>query len=190
MHKANGVKLIQGTDSSNKAREFVKVIADTVLSNITSYLSSVSAFSILSDGSQARKTGREKELVLVRLIKDGIPTNFTTNFTVALVDMDAYGDANARNLKRAINDVFRLKVALPAERYIKLQVSAMAGGAAVNTGVYNGLMTQMKADGRPWLLTIHCVAHRFELAIKDSCLKHVEFVQTKDLMITIFYIMK
>ena len=29
-----------------------------------------------------------------------------------------------------------------------------AEGAAVNTGVYNGLMTQMKADGRPWLLTI------------------------------------
>ena len=128
----------------------MKVIADTVLSNITSYLSSVSAFSILSDGSQARKTGSEKELVLVRLIKDGIPTYFT----VALVDMDA---------ERAIDDVFRLKVALPAELYTKLQVSATADGPAVNTGVYNGLMTQMKADGRPWLLTIHCVAHHLEL---------------------------
>ena len=105
----------------------MKVIADTVLSNITSYLSSVSAFSILSDGSQARKTGSEKELVLVRLIKDGIPTYFT----VALVDMDA---------ERAIDDVFRLKVALPAELYTKLQVSATADGPAVNTGVYNGLM--------------------------------------------------
>ena len=48
----------------------------------------------------------------------------------------------------------------------------------------------MKACGRPWLLTIHCVSHRLELAIKDSLLKHSEFVSVKDMMITIFYVMK
>ena len=29
----------------------------------------------------------------------------------------------------------------------------------------------MKADGRPWLLTIHCVSHGIELAFKDRRLK-------------------
>ena len=48
----------------------------------------------------------------------------------------------------------------------------------------------MKVCGRPWLLTIHCVSHRLELAIKDSLLKHPEFVSVKDIMITIFYVMK
>ena len=69
-------------------------------------------------------------------------------------------------MKRATDDVFRLKVPLLAQRCTKLQVSATA-----NTGVYNGLMTEMKADGRQWLLIIHCVSHRIELAIKDSHLK-------------------
>ena len=44
----------------------------------------------------------------------------------------------------------------------------MADGAAENTGIHNDLMTQMKADGRPWLLTIHCYSHPIELAIKNS----------------------
>ena len=86
VQKANGVKLIDGTDGSNKAREFVRVIADAVRSKMSTHLSSTSAFAILSDGSQARKTGTEKELVLVRTVKDGKPVYFT----VALQDMDAY----------------------------------------------------------------------------------------------------
>ena len=68
--------------------------------------------------------------------------------------------------------------------------ATMADKAAVNTCVYNGLMTQMKADGRPWLLTIRYPSHRLKLAIKDSRRKHVEFVQIKDLRITTVYVMK
>ena len=186
VQKANGVKLIQGTDSSNRAREFITQIADTIRSKISMHLQSDCAFSILSDGSQARKTGSEKELVLVRIVKDGVPTYFV----VALVDMDVYGDATAQNLKRAIDDVFRVKVPIEADRYTKLQVSATADGASVNTGIYNGLLTKMKADSRPWLLPIHCVSHRLELAIKESLLKHPQFDQVKDVMITIFYMFK
>ena len=136
------MKLIQGTDSSNKAREFISVLADSVRSKISACIASVGAFSVLSDGSQARKTGSEKELVLVRLVKDGV----ATYFTASLVDMDVYGDANAHNLKKAIDDVFQLKVIVPEDRYTKLLVSTTADGAAVNTGIYNGLMTRMKAE--------------------------------------------
>ena len=40
------------------------------------------------------------------------------------------------------------------------------------------------------MLTIHCVSHRLELAIKDSLLKHGEFVSVNEIMSTIFYMMK
>ena len=40
------------------------------------------------------------------------------------------------------------------------------------------------------LLTIHCVSHRLALAIKDSLLKHPEFVSVNEIMSTIFYVMK
>ena len=54
--------------------------------------------------------------MLVRTVKDGRPVYFT----VALPDVDAYGNATAENLKRAIDEVLTNKVIIPAERYIKL----------------------------------------------------------------------
>ena len=59
------------------------VISDNVLPNIISLLSSVSVLSILSGCSQARKTGSEKELVFICLIKD----ETLTYFTVVLLDI-------------------------------------------------------------------------------------------------------
>ena len=90
----------------------------------------------------------------------------------------------------AIDDVFATKVAISEERYTKLQVSATADGAALNTGIYNGLLTRMREDGRPWLMSIHCVSHHLGLAVKESLLKHTDFSQVKDTMVTIFYLMK
>ena len=112
----------------------------------------------------------EKELGLIRLIKDGTPTYFT----VVLLD---YGHSIARNLKRAIDDVFllNLKGCTPCTA---MPQATMADEVAVNTCVFNGLMAQMKDDGRPWLLTIHCASHCPKLATKDSEVEaqHIHFV--------------
>ena len=80
VQKANGGKLIQGTDDSKKAAEFVSVIADVIRNKITNIVTNATAFSILSDGSQARKTGSEKELVVVRTSRDGYPVNCTSKY--------------------------------------------------------------------------------------------------------------
>ena len=57
---------------------------------------------MLSNGSQTRKTRTKKDLVLVRLLKDGHPTCLMK----ALADVDEYGDATVNNLKRAVDDAF------------------------------------------------------------------------------------
>ena len=133
---------------------------------------SVNAFSVLSDGSQARKTVHEKELV-----GGGIPVYYC----VALQDVDEYGDANADNLESCIqfDDCFLEKLHITRETYTKIMVSCTSDGAAVNTGIYNGLLTQMKNDSRPWLIPMHCVSHRLGLAIKDSLLQYKEFSEVK-----------
>ena len=46
---------------------------------------------MLSDGRQVRKTGNEKELVLVRVEKFGI----SVYFVVSLLDMATFGGTNA-----------------------------------------------------------------------------------------------
>ena len=45
----------------------------------------------------------------------------------------------------------------------------------------------MKDNGRPWLITMHCVSHRVELAIEDS-LKDLQDVA--DFMVSIYYTLK
>lgn len=46
-------------------------------------------------------------------------------------------------------------------------MGATADGASVNTGCHKGVLTQL-GEERPWLLKIHCVNHRIELAVKDA----------------------
>ena len=53
---------------------------------------------MLSDGSQTRKTGKVKELVMVRVVKSGHPKFFVA----ALENVDSYGDATAENLHKSI----------------------------------------------------------------------------------------
>jgi len=186
IQKANGVQLIEGIESATKCAEFVHTLSQAIRQKLSEILCSATAFSVLSDGSQARKTGSEKELILFRTSTNGNPVHYA----VALQNIDTYGDATANNLKKSIDDVFLKKVPIPAEHYKNGLISATADGASVNLGVYSGLLTQMRNDGREWLLSIHCISHRVELAIKDALGKVTEFVNVKELMTTLYYVMK
>ena len=73
VQKVNGVKLIEGNDSATKAAEFVAGLATAIREHLSNILGSAAAFSVLSDGSQARKTGSEKELIYVRTSRAGNP---------------------------------------------------------------------------------------------------------------------
>lgn len=42
-----------------------------------------------------------------------------------------------------------------------------ADGAAVNFGKTNGVLTKLQGSV-PWMLKVHCIAHRLELCLKDA----------------------
>ena len=153
---------------------------------MSSIICQANANSVLSDGSQARKTGKEKELILVRLVRGGKPIYYCTG----LADVTEYGDANAEILKQCVDARFLQKLNVPRDKYTVLMVSSASDGASVNTGIYNGLLTGQKNDGRPWLISIHCVSHRVELSIKDSLLKEERFRAVKQFVIDLFYLFK
>lgn len=121
IQKANGVQLY---DTVNKAREFVQYLASAVQRKISGLVCRSTGFSVLFDGSQARKTGKEKEHILVRTMKDGKPVFLTAG----LQNIDDYGDANAVNLKRVIDDTFIDDLAVHQEIYCKRLVSATSDG--------------------------------------------------------------
>ncbi|ELU07946.1 hypothetical protein CAPTEDRAFT_192738, partial [Capitella teleta] len=96
------------------------------------------------------------------------------------------------NLKLAIDDVFIKQLAITEAAYRDGLVSASADGASVNTGAYTGLLVRLK-ETRQWLVTIHCISHRIELAIKDSLLNtkvNKTASEIRDFLITLFYLFK
>ena len=81
-------------------------------------------------GSQARKTGNEKELILVRVERFGIPVYFI----VWLLDMAAFGGTNVDVLRKGLDSVFETGN-IPVEDYQTNLVSATADEANMNLGI-------------------------------------------------------
>ena len=78
--------------------------------------------------------------------------------------MNDFG-GTADDIKRAIDTL--MEEYDISTMYENRLVSVCADGASINFGKYNRVTTQMKHT-RFWLLLIHCVNHRLELAIKDG----------------------
>ena len=181
----NNIKLISGRDDHRACEEYVSYLAESIRDKLAVILSSSKAFSILTDGSETRKTGMEKELIFVRVIRGEIPIYFCS----ALQDCNEFGGTDADSLKLAVDTAFDKNnelVKLPENTYKYRMISSTADGASVNFGKYSGLLTQQKQN-RPWLITIHCVAHRAKLALKDSLLKYKEFKEVDGSMTSVFY---
>lgn len=124
---------------------------------------------MLSDRSQAWKTGSEKELILTRVEKNGLPCYLV----FSLLEMSNFGGGGADALKLGVDTVFNSEeamVKLSEEQYTNKMVSATSDGASVNTGKYNGFLTQL-SETREWLISVHCSNHHTELAFKSAILR-------------------
>ena len=106
----------------------------------------------MCDGSEARKTREEKELVYVKVVTDG---RLTCLF-LASQRMRDFGGTSADALNDAIVSAFGdYGVDLRGSDILKL-TSFCADGASVNMGVRNGAVTRMKRDNKA-ILVVHCL---------------------------------
>ena len=92
---------------------------------------------------------------------------------------EVWGGTDAESLKKEDN-IFGETGAIPLETnvYRHKLVGCTSDGASVNFGAKTGLMTRLAVD-RPWLVKIHCIIHRVELAVKDA-IKLTDFTQVDD----------
>ena len=81
----------------------------------------------------------------------------------------------ADDLKSAIDELMDDGI---TDQYLRKQLSVCCDGASLYMGKHNGVDTQLKRL-LPWLLVIHCVNHRLELAIKDGFKKRCCFIRGK-----------
>ena len=115
---------------------------------------------------------------LIRVIEDGYPH-------VRYLKLQAVENANADGLVAALDSAFADFGFTSAEWKVKL-VGFGADGAAVNLGVCHSVSTMLRSTA-PWMIQIHCMAHRLELALKD-CFKDTHFQRTiVETLTTIYY---
>ena len=69
--RMNGVRLLSGKDDCKATGEYFEAISKAVTEKVAAVVASKNAMSLLSDGSQARKTKKEKEMVLIRIERSG-----------------------------------------------------------------------------------------------------------------------
>ena len=91
--------------------------------------------------------------------------------------------ANAETLKTILLHEFE-ELGINLEEKL---VAICADGAAVNFGVRGGLVALLRDDEMPWLVGIHCLNHRLELAIKDS-FKATYFDDVIEMMTSLYYL--
>ncbi|XP_049892465.1 zinc finger protein 862-like isoform X1 [Epinephelus moara] len=152
-----------------EARVFLHYIADMERKKIEDRLGRAKFISIMSDGSTDSAV-KEQEMVYVRSSVGGkIESKF--------VGIDAVDKADAENITKAIKDVMD-KVSQQWE--VKL-VAVATDGAAVMVGVRTGVVQRLRRD-RPYLVGVHCMAHRLELSFKDSVKNIVLFKKVEELL--------
>ena len=134
--KENNVRLMEEPDDN--------LSAEAVKEKCAVILGSTHFMSLLSDGSQARRTGKEKELVLIRFKRNGIPMYMV----LSLLEMQQFGGSNADAIVKALDSLFHKPSAfeIKEDQYRKCLVSCTADGASVNVGKYSGVLTQMKNE--------------------------------------------
>lgn len=115
----------------------------------------------------------------------GKPTYLVAN----LLNMSDYGGTGAEALKSGIDHIFSKDGTVPCSNYTTKMVGATSDGASVNTGHKGGLMVKLQNDSRPWLIKIHCVNHKVELAVKEA-FSNSEFAKIDKLYLGIFNLLK
>ena len=86
----HAVTLISGKNDNHAVSEYLGSIATAIDGKVAVIMASSHFFSLLSDRSQAHKTGSDKELVLVRIERGYIPVYIT----LSLLEISDFGGAS------------------------------------------------------------------------------------------------
>ena len=176
LQEANGVNLGETYCNSKSCKLFIDQIAGEKQDNFKDLLNHSDYFSVMSDSSTDRSVS-EKEIVYVRLIKDGYPTMKY----LSLVDLKS---ADAVGIVKALDQAFS-DFGFQSDEWRRNLVGFGADGAAVMLGKKGGI-AKLQKDRVPDLIEIQCFAHKLELSVKDA-MENTYFSSVVDTLIGLYY---
>ena len=161
----NGVDLGETYLNDHRYKEFIQSISSVMKSDLHLQITSRRPlfFSCMAD--QAVDCGViEEEIIFIQTVENGLAVN-----KYAMIQGVEKSDANgvlARGLEDGFEDI-------GINNWKDGLVACGSDGASVMTGVSNGVIAKLRQDV-PWLIGIHCVAHKLELAVLDG-IKDVQY---------------
>ena len=153
----NGLDLGETYLNDHRCKEFIQAISSVMKNDLHHQVTSKrpSFFSCMAD--QAVDFGViEEEIVFIRTLENGLAIN-----KYATIQGVKKSDANGvlASIVNGFEDV--------GINSWEDSLACGSDGASVMTGVRNGVIAKLRQDV-PWLIGIHCVAHKLELAVLDG----------------------
>ena len=161
LQEKNGVVVGKSYRTDRKCQEFIHAIAENERVSMVEKIESAAFVSIMSDGSQC-VAALENEIVYLRMaIKGEIYVFFIRLVSVNKADaVGIYGALmHALGTLPTSSDISAVKAKI---------VCFGCDGASVNTGLTKGVIVHLRKAVGEWVLMVHCMAHRLELAYKDG----------------------
>ena len=160
--------------NDKQAATFTYYIAETVKKDFANKLWQAKMFSVLNDSSTDISV-TDEELVYVRYLEDVRPV---TKF----LSIQALCKADAVAVVAAIDKAFLDETDMQPNEWCNKTVRMSTDGASVMIGIRNGVVTKIKV---PHLISVHCVAHRLELGIKDSIKQVTYLAKVEDFILSL-----
>ena len=142
--------------SKTSLNGFFEVIADSIRQKICEEIRECGMFSILID--ESKDQGKREELALVvRYYSDKVVERS--------YDIRMLTDFDAAAITEATKEV--LDVITQRSNHEGNLASIGADGASVMSGEFSGVAECLRSEFFPWLVYIHCTAHRLNLMVND-----------------------
>jgi len=144
------------------AKEFTRAIAEVEFRQMAQETKDANFVCVLGDGSQDSSV-TEQEMWFVRTAVKG-------DIAVKFLGISATEKATAANIANGLKLMVEKNLAMDWRTFAKKMVGLGCDGAQVMVGCRSGVAAILK-ESQPALVTVHCLAHRLELALKDAAKK-------------------
>ncbi|KAK2554058.1 Zinc finger protein 862 [Acropora cervicornis] len=156
LHVKNGLSLGETQINEKGCHVFVEAIDGVMKEDESQQVNKRRFISVMAD-SGTDTSNKDLKLVYIRFLENGLPVNKY----VAVVELKK---AHAKGVIASINTGM---VEFGLENWKSQTVAFGSDGAPVYVGRLNGIVAKLHVE-IPWLLGVHCIAHRLELSVLDA----------------------
>lgn len=159
LHEINGVDLGKTYRNRSGAHNFLQHIAKAELVAVSKVITDRKFLCVIGDGSTDAAT-QEQELWYARTAFHGVVNTYF--FGVATQEK-----ADAVSIVNGLKQLVTQNLEMTWSEFVSKAITLSCDGANVMVGQRAGVGALIRQD-QPELLTLHCMAHRLELAFKDA----------------------